>query len=139
MRSAPNSTRRAATCAGPTRAAAIAAVVLAPAISRRRGRWAAMAPVTNQVAAKTNAAVADVDPLDRHAERHDPVQAIDRHREIRSLIAWAISRSSQALPTRVCNSAKMAATKMTSTPSAMLSQRRNFRMLWHQKAWPRLI
>jgi hypothetical protein len=32
MRSAPNSTRRAVTCAGPTRAAAaIAAVVLAPA------------------------------------------------------------------------------------------------------------
>ena len=59
MRSAPNSTRRAATCAGPTRAAAaIAAVVLAPAISRRRGRCAAMAPVTNQVAAKTKARIA---------------------------------------------------------------------------------
>jgi beta-phosphoglucomutase-like phosphatase (HAD superfamily) len=56
MRSAPNSTRRAATCAGPTRAAAaIAAVVLAPAISSRRGRCAAMAPVTNHVAAKTKA------------------------------------------------------------------------------------
>ena len=59
MRSAPNSTRRAATCAGPTRAAAaIAAVVLAPAISRRRGRCAAMAPVTNQVAANTKARIA---------------------------------------------------------------------------------
>jgi hypothetical protein len=59
MRSAPNSTSRAATCAGPTRAAAaIAAVALAPAISRRRGRCAAMAPVTNQVAANTKARVA---------------------------------------------------------------------------------
>ena len=56
MRNAPNSTRRAATCARPTRAAAaIAAVVLAPAISRRRGRCAAMAP---QVAAKTKARIA---------------------------------------------------------------------------------
>ena len=53
--SAPNSTRRAPTCAGPTRAAAaIAAVALAPAISRSLGRWAAIAPVTNQVAANTN-------------------------------------------------------------------------------------
>jgi len=59
MRNAPNSTRRAATCARPTRAAAaIAAVVLAPAISRRRGRCAAITPVTNQVAAKTNARIA---------------------------------------------------------------------------------
>ena len=59
MRSAPNSTSRAATCAGPTKAAAaIAAVVLAPAISRRRGRCAAMAPVTNQVAANTKARIA---------------------------------------------------------------------------------
>ena len=58
MRSAANSTRRAATCAGPTKAAvAIAAVVLAPAISRRRGRCAAMAPVTNQVAAKMKARI----------------------------------------------------------------------------------
>src|SRR5467141_4678789 len=58
MRSAPNSTSRAATWAGPTRAAAaIAAVVLAPAISRRRGRCAAMAPVTNQVAANTKARI----------------------------------------------------------------------------------
>src|SRR5580704_8860672 len=59
IRSAPNSTSRAATCAGPTRAAAaIAVVVLAPAISRRRGRCAAIAPVTNQVAANTKARIA---------------------------------------------------------------------------------
>jgi hypothetical protein len=45
-----------ATCAGPISvAAAIAAVAVAPDVSSKRGRWAAMAPVTNPTAPNTKA------------------------------------------------------------------------------------
>ena len=51
-----NSTRRAATCAGPTSAAAATASSgVAPARSSRPGKCAAIAPVTNQPAANTKA------------------------------------------------------------------------------------
>ena len=52
----PNSTSRAATCAGPTSAAAVMAPdALAPTTSSSRGRCAAMPVLTTQVAANTKA------------------------------------------------------------------------------------
>src|SRR3984893_17107150 len=57
-RNNPNSTMRAATWAGPTSdAAAIAAVADAPAACSNPGKCAAIAPCTNQVAAKKNARI----------------------------------------------------------------------------------
>src|SRR3984893_12547516 len=57
-RNNPNSTMRAPTWAGPTRdAAAIAAVADAPAACSNPGKYAAIAPCTNQVAAKKNARI----------------------------------------------------------------------------------
>jgi hypothetical protein len=65
------STSLAPTCAGPTRAAAaIAAVVLAPAISRRRGRCAAIAP---RDACEASPSTSET-PHRRRRAREQPVQ-----------------------------------------------------------------
>src|SRR5271170_5162673 len=57
-RDSPNSTSRAPTWAGPTKAAAaIAAVADAPAACSKPGRCAAIAPCTNQVAEKKKARI----------------------------------------------------------------------------------